>query len=106
MLGCCGLGMIVLVHLMVSIAEERVLGLGHIESPRSEAVVSSLVFRGSTVGLDLDTSNTTIMGGSRVVGGHIVGHGIRVRVGHSQSHGKAGQDNRDQCLVHFLIHSN
>ena len=37
--------------LMVSVSMERILRLGDIESPRSKALVSSFVFRGSMIGL-------------------------------------------------------
>merc|ERR1712029_1083869 len=84
--------------LMVSVSMERILRLGNIESPRSKAPVSSFVFGGSTISLNLYASNSTIMG-LRVVRRNIIGHSIRIGVGHSQGRGQARQDNSDKCQV-------
>ena len=47
--------------------------------------------------LNLYASNSTIMG-LRVVRRNIIGHSIRIGVGHSQGRGQARQDNSDKCL--------
>ena len=83
---------------MVSVAVEGVLGLCNVESPGSKALVSTLVFRGSTIGLNLHASNGTVVRFG-VVCRHVIGHGIGVWVGHGHGHSQAGQDNSDKCLA-------
>ena len=86
---------------MVSISVEGVLGLSDIKSPGGKALVSSLILRGSTVSLNLNASNGSIMR-LWVVGRHVIGHGIRIGVRHGEGHGQTGQSNSDKCLERFV----
>ena len=77
---------------MIAISIKVVLGLSHVESPRCEGVVA-VAFGGTTVGLNLNSSN----GGVIVRGGMIcvLWQCIGIRVWHSHGESQAAQNQKD-----------
>merc|ERR1712024_21 len=82
--------------LVIGIGSEVIFGLSHIETPGSKGVISTVRFRWSTVGLNLNPTNGTTICWSSI--SRLIRQSVWERVGHGQNSTDAGHQDKCQKL--------